>query len=127
MAYTFNGQDEKKNEYLLDSEQNCDRASRSKNSPTGMPHNLSVPLGQRYRWRSESGTHPSNVYVDKEGIKPDAEFCGINDVLDVGERDLLERARPVCTSMRSRMKNGRGSNVPRASADRKQLRRSGCS
>jgi len=38
---TFNGQDEKKKEYRLDLAQNCDRASRSKNSPIGMPHNPS--------------------------------------------------------------------------------------
>jgi len=36
----FNGQDEKKKEYRLDSAQHCDRASRSKNSPIGMPHSL---------------------------------------------------------------------------------------
>jgi len=40
MTYMFNGQDEKKKEYRLDSAQNRDRASRSKNSPIGIPHNL---------------------------------------------------------------------------------------
>jgi len=38
----FNGQDEKKKEYRLDSAQNCDRASKSKNSPIGIPHSLSA-------------------------------------------------------------------------------------
>jgi len=40
VTYIFMGHDEKKKEYRLDSAQNFDRASRSKNSPIGIPHNL---------------------------------------------------------------------------------------
>ena len=39
-THTLSGQEEKKNEYRLVSAQCFESASRSKNSPMGMPHNL---------------------------------------------------------------------------------------
>lgn len=94
MTYTFNGQDEKKKEYRLDSAQNCDRASRSKNSPIGIPHNLKVSrfsersAGTR---RSES-VYPNNVCVAIRGSdlvrRKVFEESSIKDGPDVGEYGL---------------------------------------
>ena len=62
VTYIFKGQDEKKKEYRLDSAQNFDRASRSKNSPIGIPHNLCKRriLAVRDLHRYES-IYPSSV------------------------------------------------------------------
>lgn len=82
-------------------------------------------LRDRHRIKRPEKVYPSSVCCSGEAFQRAVKFHGIEDAPDADEDGLQEQARPRCNLVWCRV--ARVDNVPRAPADPRRLRRSGCS